>query len=76
VDKREIDGGLEFNGFYMYDPHYEYAARRSWWWVQGDTYRVCFGAPAGYRVVREYTYSHWLPSRVGKVVVAKRGFVN
>jgi hypothetical protein len=72
VNVRDIDGGLEFNGFYTYDLHYQYDPRKSWWWVQGDTYRICFGAMPGYKLIREYSYRHWLPPYAGRVVVLRK----
>jgi hypothetical protein len=79
VHARDIDGGFEFNGLYLYDPNkpLDYTRmrnkfERSWWWVQGDTYQIGFGAVPGYRVVKEYAYTHWLPWHVQKLVVQRK----
>jgi hypothetical protein len=72
VDPGEIDGGFEFNGWYMYDPRYTYDPQKSWWWVQGNTYQICFGTRPGYKAVREYAYQNWLPPHIGKVVVLQK----
>ena len=72
VRPSQIDGGFEFNGWYLYDTDYEPRPGRSWWWVRGDTYRLGFGLMPGYSVVKTYTYRQWLPPRVGTIVVQKR----
>jgi len=72
VNVQDIDGGLEFNALYMYDLHYKYNPTKNWWWVRGDTYRICFGTMPGYKVIKEYRYSHWVPPHAGKVVVLQK----
>jgi hypothetical protein len=86
IDAAEIDGGFEFNGLYLYDPEYKLPfldpnfnpelyrpeAERSWWWVRRDTYQIGFGAVPGYRVIKEYSYQHWLPPHTQKIVVLRR----
>ena len=69
VSVQEIDGGLEFNGLYLYDPHFHKVPGKSPYWVQGDTYRLGFQNIPGYHVIKEYRYPHWIPPYVGKVVV-------
>jgi len=75
----DIDGGYEFNGWYLYDPQHPLILRRdtrnqrkSWWWVQGDTYQIGFGRIPGYTIIRQYNYRHWMPPHVGAVVVLKK----
>jgi hypothetical protein len=68
----EIDGGLEFNGLYAYDPDYQKTPDKSWWWVQDDAYLISFKPLLGYTVLKEYTYTHWLPYYQGKVLALKR----
>jgi hypothetical protein len=68
----EIDGGYEFNGFYLYDSSYRKSPGKSWWWVRGDTYQIAFGDVPGYRAIKEYSYHHWMPPHIGKVVVLQR----
>ena len=73
VQPDEMDGGFEFNGLYFFVPHYDFSeTKKSWWWVQKDTYLISFGPVPGYNVMKEYQYSHWLPSYTGKVVVSKK----
>jgi len=72
VNAKDIDGGFEFNGLYMYDPDYQYDSKKSWWWVQGDTYKVSFGIIPGYTAIKEYRYHNWIPPRQRQVLVLKR----
>lgn len=70
VGPEDIDGGFEFNGLYLYTPIINFAATDiSWWWVRRDTYQIGFGPVPGYKVFKEYTYQHWLPWHVQKIVV-------
>jgi len=67
-----IDGGFEFNGWYLYDPEYKPVAGKSSWWVQNDRYCIGFGGMPGYTVVQEYRYHHWLPPYAAAVVMLKK----
>jgi hypothetical protein len=82
VDPEDIDGGFEFNCLYFFEPRYlpdekvvkEFLTRpgRSPWWVHRDTYQIGFGGVPGYTIFKEYTYQHWLPPHVQKVVVLRK----
>ena len=72
VSAADIDGGFEFNGLYLYDPHYQRDPRKSWWWVQRDTYQIGFQNVPGYTVIKEYTYFHLMPPHTGKIIVLKK----
>jgi hypothetical protein len=72
VEPKDIDGGLEFNGLYLYDPQYQIDPKKNFWWVHDDTYKICFDELAGYEVIKEYTYFRWIPAHAGKVVVLRR----
>ena len=71
VSPEDIDGGFEFNGLYLFDPHYRADPTKSWWWVHRDTYLIGFGNVPGYQVIKEYAYNSWIPPHAGKVVVLK-----
>jgi hypothetical protein len=71
VPPAEIDGGLEFNGWYGYDPAYRTNSRR-FWWVKGDEYVVAFGSIERYAEVRRYSYRRWLPPGRGTIVLLRR----
>jgi hypothetical protein len=82
VSPKEIDGGFEFNGLYLFDPHFDTTKAfvenirtpdsHSWWWVRNDTYLVSFGPVPGYSLVREYDFPNWLPPRQGRIVLQRR----
>ena len=71
----EIDGGFEFNGYYLYDPDYKQDLHKSWWWVKNDTYLVAFGGVPGYHVIKAYSYRQWMPPRSAQVVVLQKDAV-
>ena len=63
----DIDGGFEFNGFYMYNQNYKVDSLKSWWWVKGDKYRIGFGNNPGYNIIKEYNYLNWMPFYTAKI---------
>ena len=72
VSAEQIDGGFEFNGYYLYDPLYKPQKDKSGWWVRDDAFLLSFGEMAGWRSVKEYRYHHWLPSYEGRVLVLQK----
>jgi hypothetical protein len=73
VKPEEMDGGFEFNGMYFFNPNYDLLqTKKSWWWVQNDTYMIGFGPMPGYDALREYPYPRWLPPGRGTVTVSKK----
>jgi hypothetical protein len=72
VKAEEVDGGYEFNGFYLYDPSRAGVVDGSVWWVRGNKYLIAFGDVLGYRVIKEYSYNRWMPPQIGRVVVLQR----
>jgi hypothetical protein len=47
IRPNQIDGGYEFNGWYLYDPHYVKKPGKSWWWVDDDEYVIASGPMPG-----------------------------
>ena len=72
VTAADVDGGFEFNGWYLYDPAYKEKPGKSWYWVDRDTYVLAFAEMPRWAVVKEYPYAHWLPPYTGKIVVLKQ----
>ena len=72
IPASKIDGGFEFNGLFMYDSQFKADPKKSWWWVQDDTYQIAFGHITGYDIIKEYWYDNWIPPRLGKIVVLQR----
>lgn len=73
ISPKEIDGGFEFNAWHLYDFHYKKKPGKNWWWVEDDKYIVSHGVIPGYRVIKTFDYSLWLPpGRRTHAVVLKR----
>jgi hypothetical protein len=72
VTAADVDGGFEFNGWYLYDPAYKETPGKSWYWVDRDSYLLAFADMPGYRTVKEYPYTHWLPPYAGKILVLRK----
>ena len=72
VTAADVDGGFEFNGWYLYDPAYKEKPGKSWYWVDRDSYLLAFAEMPGWVTVKEYPYAHWLPPYTGKIVVLKQ----
>lgn len=79
VSPERIDGGLEFNGWYLYQDAIDVeelskrgAAGKSWWWVHDDEYLISFGPVAGYQTFREYSYYNWLPPHRQTLLVLRK----
>jgi hypothetical protein len=72
VTPADVDGGFEFNGWYLYDPGYKEDPAKSWYWVERDTYLLAFAETPGWRTIKEYSYAHWLPPYVGRILVLKK----
>lgn len=61
VSPQEMDGGFEFNGYFLYDPSYVLKPGMSWWWVHDNRFIIAFGAVPGWTTIAEQGYRHWLP---------------
>ncbi|MBE9045049.1 glycosyltransferase family 39 protein [Pleurocapsales cyanobacterium LEGE 10410] len=76
ISPRRIDGGFEFNGWYLYSSDYPvYKNRKAeipWWWVEQDDYLVAFSPVAGYDVVKQYSLENWLPFKFDRILVLQK----
>jgi len=72
VPPERIDGGKEFNGWYMYDDAYRPLKAKSSYWVQDDEYVISFRVLAGYRPISELSFDRWLPPGKGEIYVLRR----
>lgn len=72
VRPTDVDGGFEFNGYYLYDEKYRVRSDVSWWWVQDDAYVVAFGPIGGYEAAWTYSFRRWLPPGEGRVLVLRK----
>ncbi len=69
VIPEDVDGGFEFNGWYLYDPNYKSPKGKNFWWVHRNDYMVAFGEQPRYRITKEYPYSNWLPPQRRRVLL-------
>jgi hypothetical protein len=72
VRANEIDGGYEFNGWYLYDPNYQIVQNKSYWWVDRDDFMITFGPVPGFAEVRRYPYRRWLLPAQSNILVLRR----
>ncbi len=68
----DIDGGFEFNGWYLYDLDYIPRLKKSWWWVFRDDFMVTFGPVPEFTEIRRYPFRRWLPPGEGNILVLRR----
>ncbi|WP_321961090.1 glycosyltransferase family 39 protein [Paraburkholderia sp. J7] len=71
-----IDGGFEFNGFYLYDPSYVAKPQRGFWWIYDNQYVVRFTHLQGYREVNRAEFARWLAPREPSVLLLERDKTN
>ena len=67
-----IDGGYEFNGWYLHDYKYKGNPDKSFWWVDNDDYIISFGPLEGYETVKKYPFRKWLFFDQGNIFVLHR----
>lgn len=72
IPPQQIDGGYEFNGWYLYDPQYKKIPGRKWWWVDDDKYVAAYGPLEGYSLMEAISYKRWLRSGPGNIYFLKR----
>ncbi len=70
----QIDGGLEYNGTYLYDPAYRETNIKSWWWVRDDLVRLSFSPMADSTVIGRFPYTTYLPYAQRYIYVSKRKY--
>lgn len=76
ITPKRIDGGFEFNAWYLYDPNYMFESNKSWYWVDRDDYVVSFKSLPGYREIGSYPFRMWMPYRIANILVLKKISVN
>jgi len=72
VDHSSIDGGVEFNGFYGYDPKHRTSQSKSWWWVKEDYYLISFGQVQGYAIENRFSTDPIVPAGPREILVLRR----
>ena len=76
VSAHDIDGGFEYNGWFLYDPGYQETSNKNMWWVDNDKYMVSFSKIPGFEVIKNYEYFNWMPPRVRSLVLLERDTEN
>jgi hypothetical protein len=72
ISPRQIDGGYEFNGWYLFKLDYHRKADKSYWWVDDDEYIIASGPIKGYRELQRFSFLAWLLLADASVVVLHR----
>jgi len=72
VSPQRIDGGVEFNGWFLYDKNYVRQKDKSWWWVVDDEFIVSFGPMPGYHVEGSYPFTRLMPPGRSAVLILRR----
>jgi len=68
----DIDGGFEFNGWYLYEPNYRAIPGKSWWWVVRDNFMITFGPVPGFTEMKRYHFRRWLPPGEGSILILRK----
>ncbi|SFC13244.1 glycosyltransferase family 39 protein [Spirosoma endophyticum] len=68
----QIDGGFEFNGWYLYESRFKPTPGKSWWWVHDDTYVVGASVLPGYSLFQQHKVDSWLPWGMTHVIIGKK----
>jgi hypothetical protein len=72
VSAKQIDGGMEFNGWYLFSLSHQAPPGKSWWWVERDDYVIAFARMTGYDVWKRYPLKRWLPLGPRNILVLRR----
>lgn len=76
ISPEYIDGGFEFNGWYLYNPQYNFYKKRKrqevWWWVKQDDYVISFSQIDGYKTIKQYYLKNWLPFKTDSILVLEK----
>jgi 4-amino-4-deoxy-L-arabinose transferase-like glycosyltransferase len=72
VTAKQIDGGMEFNGWYLFDLSHQAPPGKSWWWVERDDYVLAFAPMTGYDVLKRHRLKRWLPFGPENILVLRR----
>lgn len=61
ISPNKIDGGFEFNGWYLYDEDYEYdpTFTKSWYWVEQDDYIVTLTLISNRIIIKRYQVNNF-----------------
>ncbi len=69
VTPEYINGGHEFNSWYLNDPKYPRKRGKSYWSVNRNDYMISSGLLEGYKEVKRYPFARWLLLKQDNVFV-------
>ena len=72
VTPHQIDGGYEFDGWYLYRPGYQVTEGKSYWWVDDDQYIIASAPLGGYQEIRQFRVNRWLGLTGSRVLILRR----
>jgi hypothetical protein len=74
ISPMEIDGGLEFNGWWGYDPQFRDSGGITFAgdMRHGNEYIIAMTWLPGYEVISRYSFQRWLPSGGGEIMVLRK----
>jgi hypothetical protein len=72
ISPKQVDGGYEFNGWYLADRNYKQKDQKSYWWVDDDEYIVASGPLSGYQEIARYPFKRWLPVAEKPILTLRR----
>ncbi len=67
-----MDGGFEFNGVHLYDPHYVRTPDKSWYWVKDDQFAVSMIRFDGWAELKRLEYRSLLTQRTIPIILQRR----
>jgi len=71
ISPHKIDGGYEFDGWYI-GKWYPAQANKSWWYVDDDEYIISTEPQDGYTLIKTYTYNRYLSYGGGVLYIWQR----
>ena len=75
ISPNEIDGGFEFNGWYLCNSNEPITAQKSIWGGNNTRYMITMGPVRGFEFYREYIYDKWLPPGQASIYVLRRASI-
>jgi hypothetical protein len=74
ITPEHIDGGFEFNGWYLADPEKNYnpAHKGSWWWVDKADFIISPSTKKDYSVESGYILNTWMPGSINKIYILQK----
>ena len=72
VGPDDIDGGFEFNAWFLYDPNYRASPGKSWYFVARDDFMVALAPVPGFTEMKRYHFQRWLPPGQGSILILRR----